>query len=54
MFPFQHDNPTNGLMVTKYCLHLPSSNLESKANETMGLVPNLEFMRINTKSPKVS
>jgi hypothetical protein len=28
--------------------------VESKADETMGLVPNHEFMRINTKSPKFS
>lgn len=26
--------------------------MQSKGNETMGLVPNHEFIRINTKSPE--
>ena len=41
-----------GLMIYFVLLALSSCSIELKVDETMGLVPNYEFMRINVKSPK--
>ena len=48
------------VVVSSSCIALatskgaPIDHPQCKVDETMGLIPNLEFMRINTKSPKFS